>query len=67
MKSPTSASTSPSSNPAAVIHETPRLPDPPLRLALGSGTHNAVHTALGERLAALEAQKDLAASVAFTE
>ncbi|MGW7514482.1 SDR family oxidoreductase [Streptomyces sp. NPDC054796] len=51
---------------AAVIHGTTRHPDPPLRLALGSDTYEAVHSALTERLGALEAQKDLAASVAFT-
>ena len=51
---------------AAVIHATTRHPDPPLRLALGSDTYDAVHAALTERLTALEAQKDLAASVAFS-
>lgn len=51
---------------AAVIFETTRDPNPPLRLALGSDTYDAVHAALSERLAALEAQKDLAATVAFT-
>jgi NAD(P)-dependent dehydrogenase (short-subunit alcohol dehydrogenase family) len=51
---------------AAVIFRTTRDPNPPLRLALGSDTYDAVHAALSERLAALEAQKDLAATVAFT-
>ncbi|HEY3468254.1 MAG TPA: SDR family oxidoreductase [Amycolatopsis sp.] len=51
---------------AAVIFGTTRDPNPPRRLALGSDTYDAVHAALAERLAALESQKDLAASVAFT-
>ncbi|MEU4892534.1 SDR family oxidoreductase [Streptomyces sp. NPDC044780] len=50
---------------AAVIYDTTRHPDPPLRLTLGSDTYDAVHAALTERLAALETQKELAASVAF--
>jgi NAD(P)-dependent dehydrogenase (short-subunit alcohol dehydrogenase family) len=51
---------------AAAVYDTTRHPDPPLRLTLGSDTYNAVHAALTERLTALEAQKELAASVAFT-
>ncbi|WAE75801.1 SDR family oxidoreductase [Streptomonospora nanhaiensis] len=51
---------------AAVVHDTTRHPDPPLRLALGSDTYDAVHAALTERLTALVSQKDLAASVAFS-
>jgi NAD(P)-dependent dehydrogenase (short-subunit alcohol dehydrogenase family) len=51
---------------AAAIYDTTRHPNPPLRLALGSDTYNAIHTALTERLTALETQKELAASVAFT-
>jgi NAD(P)-dependent dehydrogenase (short-subunit alcohol dehydrogenase family) len=51
---------------AAAIYETTRDPKPPLRLTLGSDTYDAIHAALTERLAALESQKDLAASVAFT-
>ncbi|MCT2588808.1 SDR family oxidoreductase [Streptomyces sp. N2-109] len=51
---------------AAAVYDTTRRPAPPLRLALGADTYDAVHAALTERLAALEAQKDLAASVAFT-
>jgi NAD(P)-dependent dehydrogenase (short-subunit alcohol dehydrogenase family) len=51
---------------AAAIYDTTRHPTPPLRLTLGSDTYDAIHTALTERLAALENQKDLAASVAFT-
>jgi NAD(P)-dependent dehydrogenase (short-subunit alcohol dehydrogenase family) len=51
---------------AAAIYDTTRNPNPPLRLTLGSDTYDAIHTALTERLTALEAQKDLAASVAFT-
>lgn len=50
---------------AAVVHDTTRMPDPPLRLALGADAYDAVRTALTERLTALEAQQDLAASVAF--
>ncbi|MFE9644298.1 SDR family oxidoreductase [Streptomyces sp. NPDC006365] len=50
---------------AAAIYDTTRHPNPPLRLALGSDTYNAIHTALTERLTALETQKELAASVAF--
>ncbi|MCO5968825.1 SDR family oxidoreductase [Actinoallomurus soli] len=50
---------------AAAIYDTTQNPNPPLRLALGSDTYDAVHSALTERLAALESQKDLAASVAF--
>ncbi|GGP44675.1 SDR family oxidoreductase [Saccharothrix coeruleofusca] len=51
---------------AAAIYDTTRDPNPPLRLALGPDTYEAVRAALTERLAALEAQRDLAASVAFT-
>lgn len=51
---------------AAAVYDSTRHPDPPLRLTLGSDTYDAIHTALTERLAALESQKDLAASVAFT-
>jgi NAD(P)-dependent dehydrogenase (short-subunit alcohol dehydrogenase family) len=50
---------------AAAVYDTTRHPDPPLRLALGADTYEAVHAALTDRLTALEAQKDLAASVAF--
>lgn len=53
-------------NLAAAVYDSTRDPDPPLRLALGSDTYNAVHAALTERLTALETQKHLAASVAFT-
>jgi NAD(P)-dependent dehydrogenase (short-subunit alcohol dehydrogenase family) len=52
---------------AAAIYNTTRRPIPPLRLTLGADAYDAIHTALTERLAALEAQKDLAASVAFTD
>lgn len=51
---------------AAAIYDTTRNPNPPLRVTLGSDAYDAVHAALAERLAALEDQKDLAASVAFT-
>ncbi|WP_327153611.1 hypothetical protein [Streptomyces tubercidicus] len=50
---------------AAAIYDTTRAPNPPLRLPLGSDAYDAIHTALTERLTALETQKDLAASVAF--
>lgn len=49
---------------AAAIHDTTRDPNPPLRLTLGTDTYDAIHATLTERLAALETQKDLAASVA---
>ncbi|MEW1719301.1 SDR family NAD(P)-dependent oxidoreductase [Streptomyces sp. NPDC093109] len=51
---------------AAAIYDTTRHPSPPLRLSLGSDTYGPIHAALTERLAALETQKDVAASVAFT-
>lgn len=50
---------------AAAIYATTRDPNPPLRLALGPDSYDAIHTVLTERLAALETQKELAASVAF--
>jgi NAD(P)-dependent dehydrogenase (short-subunit alcohol dehydrogenase family) len=50
---------------AELIYATTRRPDPPLRLTLGTDAYDAVHAALGGRLAALEAQRDVAASVAF--
>jgi NAD(P)-dependent dehydrogenase (short-subunit alcohol dehydrogenase family) len=50
----------------AAIYDTTRAPNPPLRLTLGADTYDAIHNALTERVAALETQKDLAASVAFT-
>lgn len=51
---------------AAAIYDTTRQPVPPLRLTLGADTYTAIHTALTERLTALESQQDLAGSVAFT-
>jgi NAD(P)-dependent dehydrogenase (short-subunit alcohol dehydrogenase family) len=51
---------------AAAIYDTTRHPSPPLRLAFGSDTYSAIHAALTERLTALESQRNLAASVAFT-
>jgi NAD(P)-dependent dehydrogenase (short-subunit alcohol dehydrogenase family) len=51
---------------AAAVYDTTRLPVPPLRLALGTDSYAAIHAALTERLAELEAQKDLAASVTVT-
>jgi short-subunit dehydrogenase len=50
---------------AAIIYDTTRQPDPPLRLTLGSDAYGAVHRALSERLAAVEAGEELASSVAF--
>ncbi|GAB3382954.1 SDR family NAD(P)-dependent oxidoreductase [Amycolatopsis echigonensis] len=50
---------------AALLYETTLQPNPPLRLSLGSDTYSAVHNALTERLNRLEAQQELAASVAF--
>jgi NAD(P)-dependent dehydrogenase (short-subunit alcohol dehydrogenase family) len=52
---------------AAAIYHTTRQPEPPLRLALGADAYDAIHASLTERLGALEAQADLAASVAFTD
>lgn len=49
---------------AAVIYDTTRQPNPPLRITLGADAYEIVHNALTERLAALEAQKGLAASIA---
>lgn len=51
---------------AAAIYDTTRHPSPPLRLTLGSDAYGAIHVALTERLTALETQKALAESVAFT-
>ncbi|MBV2366601.1 hypothetical protein ACFPZ0_08130 [Streptomonospora nanhaiensis] len=51
---------------AAAICDTTRDPNPPLRLALGPGTYSAIHAARTDRLTALQAQRDLAESVAFT-
>lgn len=51
---------------SAAIYDTTRHPSPPLRLPLGSDTCSAIHATLTERLTALETQKDLAESVAFT-
>ncbi|GAA3576559.1 SDR family oxidoreductase [Amycolatopsis ultiminotia] len=50
----------------AAIRDTVLDPDPPLRITLGADSYSAVHNALSERLSALEAQKELAESVAFT-
>ncbi|SEO87743.1 SDR family oxidoreductase [Amycolatopsis saalfeldensis] len=52
---------------AAAVYDTTRLAVPPLRLTLGADSYEAVHAALTERIGELEAQKDLAASVAFTD
>jgi NAD(P)-dependent dehydrogenase (short-subunit alcohol dehydrogenase family) len=47
---------------AAAMIDAALRPDPPRRLLLGSDAYALVHAALGDRLAAVEAQKDLAAS-----
>lgn len=52
---------------AAAIYDSTRHPNPPLRLTLGSDTYDAVHAALTERLTALESQRDLAASIAYSD
>ncbi|HEY3709885.1 MAG TPA: SDR family oxidoreductase [Amycolatopsis sp.] len=52
---------------AAAVYDTTRLAVPPLRLTLGADSYDAVHAALTERIGELEAQKDLAASVAFAD
>lgn len=51
---------------AAVIYDTTRNPDPPLRLALGEDSYHAVRAALSERLAALEGNRTVSTSVGFT-
>jgi len=51
---------------ARVIFDTTRDPEPPLRLALGGDAYDMVHQALRGRLDALESQRELARSVAFT-
>jgi NAD(P)-dependent dehydrogenase (short-subunit alcohol dehydrogenase family) len=51
---------------AKVIFNTTRDPEPPLRLALGADAYAMVQQALRGRLDALEAQRELAHSVAFT-
>jgi NAD(P)-dependent dehydrogenase (short-subunit alcohol dehydrogenase family) len=51
---------------AQVIFNTTRDPEPPLRLALGVDAYDMVQQALRGRLDALEAQRELAHSVAFT-
>ena len=51
---------------ARVIFDTTRAPEPPLRLALGADAYEMLQQALRGRLDALEAQRELAQSVAFT-
>jgi NAD(P)-dependent dehydrogenase (short-subunit alcohol dehydrogenase family) len=46
----------------AAMIDTGLAPDPPLRLLLGSDAYRLVHDALAARLAAVEAQRDQAAS-----
>ncbi|WP_158168791.1 SDR family oxidoreductase [Mycolicibacterium smegmatis] len=52
---------------AAVIYDSTRNPDPPLRLTLGDDSYHAIRVALTERLAALDESRELSASVAFTD
>jgi hypothetical protein len=49
---------------AAIINSVEQNPAPK-RLVLGSDCYGAIHKALSERLAALEAQKDLAHTTDF--
>jgi NAD(P)-dependent dehydrogenase (short-subunit alcohol dehydrogenase family) len=51
---------------AQQIHHVVESDDPPLRLTLGPDAHQAVHDALQDRLAVLESQRDVAASVVFS-
>jgi NAD(P)-dependent dehydrogenase (short-subunit alcohol dehydrogenase family) len=50
---------------AAIIIESAGQTPAPLRLVLGSDSYNVIHRTLTERLAALEAQKELAFSTDF--
>jgi hypothetical protein len=50
---------------AAVIIASVSQTPAPLRIVLGSDAHAFIHTALTERLAALEAQRDVALSTDF--
>jgi NAD(P)-dependent dehydrogenase (short-subunit alcohol dehydrogenase family) len=50
---------------AAIIIESAGQIPAPLRLVLGSDSYNVIHRTLTERLAALEAQKELAFSTDF--
>ena len=50
---------------ARAIFDTTRDPQPLLRLTLGADAYNMIHTALRNRLDNLEAQQELAHSVAF--
>jgi short-subunit dehydrogenase len=50
---------------AAVVFQTTRQTNPPLRLTLGDDSYDAVHAALTGRLAALENQRAVAESVSF--
>jgi NAD(P)-dependent dehydrogenase (short-subunit alcohol dehydrogenase family) len=52
---------------AAIIYDTTRQSDPPLRLTLGLDSVESVHGALTRRLSALESQRALAASVTFPD
>jgi len=52
---------------AALIYDSTRRPDPPLRLPAGLDSYEAIRTELTERLAAMESQRDAAGSVAFPD
>ncbi|HEX4247508.1 MAG TPA: short-chain dehydrogenase/reductase, partial [Pseudonocardia sp.] len=51
---------------ARAIFDTTREGRPPLRLPLGGDAYDMINTALRDRVEALEAQRELAHSVAFT-
>src|SRR5260370_25154770 len=61
---PAAAPGDPTKIAAAIINSVEQNPAPK-RLALGSDSYGAIHKALSERLAALEAQKDLAHTTDF--
>lgn len=52
---------------AALIYDTTRVPEPPLRLPAGLDSYDSIRAELTERLSAMEAQRDAAASVAFPD
>jgi NAD(P)-dependent dehydrogenase (short-subunit alcohol dehydrogenase family) len=52
---------------ARAIFDTTRDPAPPLRLTLGADAYDMIHEALRRRLEMLEAQRDLARSVAYSD
>lgn len=52
---------------ARAIFDTTRSPAPPLRLTLGPDAYDMIHAALKARLGRLEAQEELARSMAFSD